>query len=213
MDRVGTTDHRLRAGSALIRLLISAVLGMTITAILAATTDIDPRLYGWAITAALYVAWTWLVLGRMNAAATEWHASRDDPTHLATLLIVVACALASLTAIGAVLFEHSSRSFLLGTVAAIVVSWAAIHTVFAAHYAREYFSGEAGGIDFHQKDPPCYSDFAYVAFTVGMSFAISDTDLSGTRMRRAALPHALLSYLFGTVIVAMVINIVAGLAH
>ncbi|MEZ5211251.1 hypothetical protein [Gordonia sp. (in: high G+C Gram-positive bacteria)] len=50
---MGTTDHRLRAGSALIRLLISAVLGMTITAVLAATTDIDPRLYGWAITAAL----------------------------------------------------------------------------------------------------------------------------------------------------------------
>ena len=69
------------------------------------------------------------------------------------------------------------------------------------------------GIDFHTDTPPAYSDFLYTAFAVGMSYAISDTDLCTTQIRRIALRHAWLSYLFGTVVVAATINLVAGLAN
>ena len=110
------------------------------------------------------------------------------------------------------LIHHDDTARLVGTLIGIVASWATIHTLFATHYARLYFTDPVGGVDFHQSDPPLYTDFAYVAFTVGMSFAISDTDLSGSRMRRPALLHALLSYLFGTVIVALLINLLAGVA-
>ena len=79
--------------------------------------------------------------------------------------------------------------------ASVVASWAAIHTVFALRYARMYLTDGAGGIDFHQDEPPRYTDFAYVAVTVGMSFAISDTDLGSSahaadraRARAAQLP-------------------------
>ena len=92
----------------------------------------------------------------------------------------------------------------------VLTSWAAIHTVFALRYARLFFADYAGGIDFHQAEAPRYSDFAYLAFAVGMSFAISDTDLASWRMRRHALRHALLAYLFGTVIIALIVNITAG---
>ena len=98
---------------------------------------------------------------------------------------------------------------MIATLSAVLTSWAAVHTVFALRYARLYFD-EGGGIDFHQDEAPRYSDFAYLAFAVGMSFAISDTDLASWRMRRHALRHALLAYLFGTVIIALVINITAG---
>ena len=95
-------------------------------------------------------------------------------------------------------------------VAAVVLAWLTVHTVFTLRYARLYFQAH-GGIDFHHADRPDYRDFAYVAFTVGMTYQVSDTDLTTKTVRRAALGHALLSFLFGTAIVAMTINVVAGL--
>jgi uncharacterized membrane protein len=83
--------------------------------------------------------------------------------------------------------------------------------VYALRYARLYYSDPVGGIDFNDDDPPSYLDFAYVALTVGMTSQVSDTSLTARRLRRAAIHHALLSYVFGTVVVAMTINIVAGI--
>jgi uncharacterized membrane protein len=78
-------------------------------------------------------------------------------------------------------------------------------------YARLYYADPVGGVDFNEDVRPDFSDFAYLAFTIGMTYQVSDTDLTNRRIRRTALRHALLSFLFGTVIVAMTINIVAGL--
>jgi len=74
-----------------------------------------------------------------------------------------------------------------------------------------YYIDEDGGIDFNEPDPPTYLDFAYLAFTIGMTFQVSDTDLTHKVIRATALRHALLSYLFGAIIVATTINLVAGL--
>ena len=94
-----------------------------------------------------------------------------------------------------------------------MASWAVIHTVFALRYARIYYTGPDGGANFHQEEPPCYSDFAYLAFTIGMTYQVSDTELNTKGFRRNVLRHSLLSYLFGTVIVALTINLVAGLSR
>jgi uncharacterized membrane protein len=83
--------------------------------------------------------------------------------------------------------------------------------VFTSHYARLYYSHPAGGIDFNQAAPPRYSDFAYLAFTVGMTFQVSDTSLQTAAARAAVLRQALLSYLLGAVILATTINLLAGL--
>jgi uncharacterized membrane protein len=93
----------------------------------------------------------------------------------------------------------------------IVVSWAVVHTVFTLRYAALYYTGRNGGIDFNEDDKPNYADFAYLAFTIGMTYQVSDTDLQTKTIRHTALRHALLSYLFGTVIIAATINVVAGL--
>ena len=93
----------------------------------------------------------------------------------------------------------------------VAVSWFTVHTVFLLRYALLYYAAPEGGIDFKMHERPSYRDFAYVALTLGMTFQVSDTDLRSTQMRATALRHALLSYLFGAVILAVAINLVATL--
>jgi uncharacterized membrane protein HdeD (DUF308 family) len=95
-------------------------------------------------------------------------------------------------------------------ITSIALGWAAVHTVYLLRYARLYYSPPEGGIDFHGEAPD-YLDFAYLALSIGMTFQVSDTDLMGKRVRRLALRHALLSYLFGTVIVASTVSSAAAL--
>jgi uncharacterized membrane protein len=99
---------------------------------------------------------------------------------------------------------------LLG-VGSVVVSWALVHTTFTLHYARVYYTEPGGGIHFTETELPRYTDFAYLAFTIGMTFQVSDTVLTSSQLRRTALIHALSSYLLGTVILASTVNLIAGL--
>jgi uncharacterized membrane protein len=92
-----------------------------------------------------------------------------------------------------------------------ILSWALVNTVFALKYARLHYAGGDGGIAFHQGEPPAYGDFAYVAFTIGMSFAVPETPLASTRIRKVGLGHALLSYLFGTVLIAVAVSLLTNL--
>jgi uncharacterized membrane protein len=107
---------------------------------------------------------------------------------------------------------HSPGSGLLTALAlaSVAMAWSAVHTVYALRYARLYYAPPDGGIDFNGERPD-YLDFAYLALTIGMTFQVSDTDLTGKRVRRQALRHALSSYVFGTVIVAITVNSVASL--
>jgi uncharacterized membrane protein len=84
--------------------------------------------------------------------------------------------------------------------------------LFALRYARLYYTGTPGGIGFNQDIPPRYLDFAYLAFTIGMTFQVSDTDLQRPEIRATALRQALLAYLFGAVVLASTINLVSQLA-
>jgi len=93
----------------------------------------------------------------------------------------------------------------------VAVSWFTVHTIYALRYALLYYAEPVGGVDFNQEDPPCYRDFAYLALTIGTTFQVSDTDLQTTRVRVTALHHSLLSYLFGAVILAATINLIASL--
>ncbi|MEI7647662.1 MAG: DUF1345 domain-containing protein, partial [Actinomycetes bacterium] len=91
-------------------------------------------------------------------------------------------------------------------------SWAVLHTIMATRYARLFYAEPKGGIDFNQSDDPTFRDFAYLAFTVGMTFQVSDTAISNSRIRTALLGHALISFVYATFIVAVTVNLVAGLS-
>ncbi len=134
-------------------------------------------------------------------------------------LIVLSCGVAMLAAVGLVLIQAGravggTKAYLIALgVLSVALSWSLLHTVFTLRYARSFYSKPEGGIDFNEDDPPTYLDFAYLALTIGMTFQVSDTDLTTKRIRRIALVHAAFSYLFGAVIVGLVINVVASLLH
>ncbi len=205
-----------RAGT---RLVVAGASGLLVIVVAAAVGPWQVAvLAGWDTTAAVFVAWVfWMAYGR-DGAATAALATREDDSRAAADVLVVAACVASLASVGAGL---AKASHMRGTgeaamtalaVVSIVLSWAAIHTVFTLRYARLYY-GEGGGIDFNEEDEPDYHDFAYLAVTVGMTYQVSDTDLTTKSMRRTATRHALWSFVFGTVIVAVTINVVAGLVR
>lgn len=172
---------------------------------------------GWIAAAVTYTSWVWIRVGRMDAEETRKHATREDPSQgLADALLVIA-SICSLVIVAFVLVRSASMSGVGGAalaglaIASVALSWVLIHTLFMLRYAYLYYDGTMGGVDFNQKDPPDYGDFAYLAFTIGMTYQVSDTSLGSREFRMTALRHALLSYLFGAVILATIINFVAGL--
>lgn len=174
-------------------------------------------LVGWDAACVIYLCWIWTSILRRDAAETARRATTTDPDRAMTDAVLLTAAVASLVAVGIVLVgaTHSHGAMeLVGVglaLTSVVLSWAMVHTVFTLRYAHLYYAGRGGGIDFNETDPPTYSDFAYLAFTIGMTFQVSDTAIRAKEIRRAALRQALLSYLFGTGILATTINLVASL--
>ncbi|SCF05046.1 Uncharacterized membrane protein [Micromonospora viridifaciens] len=176
-------------------------------------------LVGWDTAALAWLVLVWRRLWRLDAAATARLALHEDPNRAVRDVLLLVSCLVSLLAVGVLL--TAARPLRPGVpleirgglgVLSVVLSWFVVHTVFTTRYARLYYGGQPGGVDFHQSEPPCYADFAYLAFTVGATFQVSDTDLSSPELRRTVLRHMLLSYLFGAVIVASTVNLLAGLA-
>jgi uncharacterized membrane protein len=174
-------------------------------------------LTGWDTAALVYLAWTWKTIWRRDATATARLAVREDPGRATADALLLVASVASLLAVALVITAASTRD--AGTrdargalaVASVGLSWTVVQTVFTSRYARLYHLGPQGGINFNQEAPPRYSDFAYLAFTIGMTFQVSDTDLRTAEIRATALRQALLSYLLGAVILATTINLVSGL--
>lgn len=174
--------------------------------------------FGWATASLFYTSWVWLVVGRMDSEATASHAVREDPSRASSDVLVLVASLASLGAVALVLVEARQFTgarqgvFAALAVASVVLSWLLVHTLFTLRYASLYYRDGTGGIDFNQREPPQYTDFAYLAFSVGMTFQVSDTNLQDHRIRTTVLRHSLLSYVFGSVILATTINLVVGLS-
>jgi len=176
-------------------------------------------LIGWDAGALILIGWIWRAVGKLDAEESKTHASREDTSIRLTELIVLSAGVALLAAVGMALVRagHASggtKAYLIALgIVSVALSWGLVHTVFTLRYARSYYSRPVGGIDFNEDNPPTYLDFAYLALTIGMTFQVSDTNLTSKAIRRIALSHALLSYLFGAVIVALVINVVSSLLH
>ena len=213
-----TSDTRLLNASAAARLIASAVAGVGagFLASVPGTWQLS-LLIGWDTTAAISIAWTWKTIWGRDAASTARLAVREDAGRAATDALLLVASVASILAVAIVITAGGAGaavtrdSHAAVAVASVGLSWTVVQTVFTSRYARLYYSAPTGGIDFHGGAPPRYSDFAYVAFTVGMTFQVSDTDLESPALRSTALAQALLSYLFGAVILATIINLVAGL--
>lgn len=175
---------------------------------------------GWSVLSAVVVVWTLLAVWSLDGDGTAALATRADESRAVADVLLTFAAIASLVSIGFALVKAAQSKgapeavLIALAIVTVVLSWAMVHVIYTLHYAHLYYSdGEGDGIDFNDDPEPDYHDFAYVAFTIGMTFQVSDTDLTAKSIRRAALRHALLSYLFGVVVIAMAINGVAGLLN
>ncbi len=205
--------HRRRT-----RLMFSAAVGVVATALAAVFGSwIYAPAIGWDATAIFFATTVWLGIWPLSAETTAARATREDPSRAASDVLMLCACVASLAAVGVVLVRaHAVHGLTQGMLASlglvsVAVSWLTVHTIFTLRYALLYYVDPVGGIDFNSDQRPCYRDFAYLALTIGMTFQVSDTNLKSTDLRAAALRHALLSYLFGAIILAAAVNLISGL--
>jgi uncharacterized membrane protein len=201
--------------AAVTRLAAAVILGAVLGLVVAVLTD--PLLGVLAAingAAALFVVTGWIVLWPIDADRTRDTVQREDFRPVAMELVIVAAALAGLVGIVVLLLLSGSGS---GPAAAAIAAggvfmvWAALHLMYATRYAHLYYGAAAGGIDFNSDDPPAYRDFLYFSYNLGMTYQVSDTSVSNAAIRAIALRHCLLYYVFGTVILATMINLVLGI--
>jgi uncharacterized membrane protein len=199
--------------------LLVVVAVATLAGVLAAwfVPAISAVLIAWIAGAATFLIWVLGTLQAFDAAATREFATREDGSRVSAQFLLLTACTASLVGVGIELAEAGGsgdpEKIGLTIVAAltVVLSWAVVHVVFTLRYAHLYYVEPIGGIDFKNPQPPDYRDFVYVAFTIGMTFQVSDTDIQDRTIRRTVTRHALLSYLFGAVILALTVNIAATL--
>jgi uncharacterized membrane protein len=174
---------------------------------------------GWISAAAIYLGWTWAVILPMNSRSTAAHATREDSSRAVFDLLLVGACVASLGAIVLLLLHGSAadpaaRDLTAGlALCSVAASWAVAHTVYTLRYARLYYGRAGHSIDFNQEHAPRYRDFAYMAFTIGMTYQVSDTNVRTPDVRATVLRHGLLSFLLGAVVLATTVNLVASLGR
>jgi uncharacterized membrane protein len=175
-------------------------------------------LAGWDAATLIYILWTWYTVLSLDERSTKTHAVREDPGRAAADILLVIASIASLGAVLILILDASQATglekvfdIIIGLIS-IVFSWFLVQTTFALKYARLFYSTKEKAVDFNEKALPSYSDFAYIAFTIGMTFQVSDTTIQTKVMRDTVLRHAMLSYLYGTVIIATTINTLASLS-
>jgi uncharacterized membrane protein len=175
---------------------------------------------GWDAAALTFLLAAWPIIIRADSSRAALLAGREDQTEGSARTLLVGASVASLLGAGYALHlanraSDAPRALLIGAaVLTVVLSWTLINTVYTLRYADQYFRSKPGGIAFGTEDGPehpGYRDFAYVAFTIGMTYQVSDTTLRDPQIRRTVLAQAILSYVFGVVIVAGSVNLISGL--
>jgi uncharacterized membrane protein len=204
------------------RLLGSALVAALAFAIMP-TESLNSRfLVAWDIGVVCYLVLAWIMAARSSTDVMQQHAAREDDGAVAVLILTLTAAVASLAAIVVELQSiHTDpaglRAFRLSiVVVTILCSWFFVHTIYAIHYANEYYgddvdAGDRQGLKFPHEDEPDYWDFLYFSLNLGAAAQTSDVIIASKRMRRLALAHAILAFLFNTTILALAVNIGPGL--
>lgn len=201
------------------RLAVSVAIGVLaafVTVVVSDRTVPFDVMVGWTAGAAVFGAWTWLTVRGMDPTDAAAHAREEDPSVAASDIIVIIATLASLAGVALLLLagkkESGAPEAVLG-LSSVVASWFLVHLTYMLRYARQYYGPAPAGnsIEFEGGEPDYY-DFAYVAFDLGMTYQISDTNLKNRWVRRLVLQHTLLSYVLGVGVVATAINLVVSLA-
>ena len=205
----------------MVRVGIAMTLGLVAAVVTGAARDewhYSPAV-GWIVAASVYLGATWFVVAPLNGAETEDHVKQrhQDGSPTVSHIIILIASIASLAGVGYLLVGAGPERH-LGEAAvgilSVVAAWFAIHTTFMLRYAQLYYlAEEPETIQFHQTDyRPRFLDFAYLAFTVGMTYQVSDTDIASRPMRGSVMAQGLESFMLGAIVLASTINLVLQLA-
>jgi uncharacterized membrane protein len=206
------------------RLYLAIVIGVAL-GLLAPIGDAVSRLIlGWDVGIAFYLVAAVSMMARSTPDQVRRRAQLQDESRWVILALTTAAACFSLAAVGPILGEVKNaapgqlplRVALAGFT--ILGSWFFMHTIFALHYAHDFYGDRrgvkqqiAGGLEFPSEPAPDYLDFLYFSLVVGMTCQVSDVQITSRALRRVALAHGVLSFLFNTVILALTVNIAASL--
>ncbi len=177
----------------------------------------------WIAFAFTYLITGWIILFHRPIDSIRQSAKKDDGSKLFVSLMVLLSSFASYCMVLLLMVSHSEENtnpilFVLICISGILLSWFMVHTLYTFHYAHMYYdeapgdkAKDAEGLEFPQKEAPDYLDFAYFAFVIGCTFQVSDVEISSRSIRRVVLVHQLISFGMNTFVVALTINLVAGL--
>jgi uncharacterized membrane protein len=198
------------------RTFIALALGVIVFFLLPDTRRLATRLIiGWDFFAALYLVLAYITMLRCDVGHIRRSAVLQDDGRFLILLVTAFGALASL---GAIVFElgasKGNKAGLILATVTIVLSWALVHTVFALHYAHDFYRGKKpGGLQFPSGDAHAeadYWDFVYFSFVIGMTAQVSDVGITDKVIRRTATVHGIVSFVFNTALLALMVNIAAS---
>lgn len=208
------------------KLLISLLLAVCafVATLPVNVSNVTKIIFSWDVFAIAMIGMMWLLFFTTTAQEQKEIVKKQDDDIKVIFVIVLTSVCISL--IGALLlifskdgtvFEREIRTIV--TLIAIFTSWVLLHTIFTIRYAHLFHvpnmaktKDSTGGIDFPDSDVPDYIDFAYFSFVIGMTFQVSDVTISSKSVRRYVLLHSLISFIFNTIIVALTVNIIAGIS-
>jgi uncharacterized membrane protein len=198
------------------RTFISILVGIVAFFLLPGSMRLVTRLLiGWDVLIALYLILVYTMVLRSGLPHIRRNAVLQDDGRFLILLVT---ALGAFASIAAIVFElgasHRSVPELTLATVTIALSWAAVHTTFALHYAHDYYRGaKPGGLQFpsgDQHDHADYWDFVYFSFVIGMTAQVSDVGITDKTIRRTATAHGIISFVFNTALLALMVNIAAS---
>jgi len=202
------------------RLAIAAVLGIVVVLLLPGNLRQSTRLLiGWDAGAVFYLVTAFALVQAFDLKRVQLRAEQYDEGGLLVLVLTVVAAVTSLAAIvielGATRTANvNDRLALLLAASTALLSWGLIHTIFAFHYAHRFYRGpgtQGSGLSFPQSEHPNYWDFVYFSFVIGMTFQVSDVQVTTTQLRRVVAAHGVVSFFFSVAILALTVNLGANL--
>jgi uncharacterized membrane protein len=213
LDRFLALPRPIRILRARSRLFAAVAIGLVTLALLPQDLRWSSRaLIAWDVTAALYLIAAYARIWRADVSHIRSHAIEADDGRFAILILTAGAALASLVAIIAEIGEATrGTSQIVLAIVTVILSWAMVHTSFALHYAHDYYRPHVpGGLKFPDEDKPDYWDFVYFSFVIGMTAQVSDVAISDRGIRRTATAHGIVSFVFNTALLALMVNIAAS---